>query len=108
MAENIVDQIMDAARTAGEEMLAAAQTRYDTDLQAGRAALERDVDEQRRRGRRQAEEAAQRVLSGESSIKLAPQRSYVRRLQHMLGQRYNVASTSRGREPSRAVMFYRP
>ena len=56
----------------------------------------------------EAEEAAQRVLSGESSIKLAPQRSYVRRLQHMLGQRYNVASTSRGREPARAVMFYRP
>ena len=56
----------------------------------------------------EAEEAAQRVLSGESSIKLAPQRSYVRRLQHMLGQRYNVASTSRGREPSRAVMFYKP
>ena len=56
----------------------------------------------------EAEEAAQRVLSGESSIKLTPQRSYVRRLQHMLGQRYNVASTSRGREPSRAVMFYKP
>ena len=56
----------------------------------------------------EAEEAAQRVLSGESSIKLTPQRSYVRRLQHLLGQRYNLASTSRGREPGRAVMFYRP
>ncbi len=56
----------------------------------------------------EAEEAAQRVLGGESSIQLAPQRSYVRRLQHMLGNRYKVSSTSRGREPSRSVMFYKP
>ena len=56
----------------------------------------------------EAEEAAQRVLGGEPSIQLSPQRSYVRRLQHLLGNRYNVASTSRGKEPSRSVMFYRP
>ena len=56
----------------------------------------------------EAEDAAQRVLSGELSIQLAPQRSYVRRLQHMLGQRYNLASTSKGREPARAVLFYKP
>ena len=56
----------------------------------------------------EAEDAAQRVLSGEFSIQMAPQRSYVRRLQHMLGQRYNLASTSKGREPARAVLFYKP
>ena len=56
----------------------------------------------------EAEEAANRVLSGEEmTVKLSPQRSHIRRLQHMLGQRYNVASTSQGREPDRAVMFYR-
>ncbi len=55
----------------------------------------------------EAEEAANRVLGGESTVKLAPQRSHIRRLQHMLGQRYNVASVSQGREPERAVMFYR-
>ena len=55
----------------------------------------------------EAEDAANRVLSGEAKVQLAPQRSYVRRLQHLLGQRYNVHSTSRGRDPSRAVMFYR-
>ena len=55
----------------------------------------------------EAEEAANRVLSGEMTVKLAPQRSHIRRLQHMLGQRYNVASVSQGREPERAVMFYR-
>ena len=55
----------------------------------------------------EAEDAANRVLSGEAKVQLAPQRSYVRRLQHLLGQRYNVHSTSRGRDPARAVMFYR-
>ena len=55
----------------------------------------------------EAEEAANRVLAGEQAVHLAPQRSYIRRLQHLLGQRYNVASVSQGREPERAVMFYR-
>ena len=55
----------------------------------------------------EAEEAAQRVLGGESSIKLTPQRSYVRRLQHILGQRYNLSSISHGRDPERCVMFYK-
>ena len=60
------------------------------------------------RAMQEAEEAANRVLSGEEmTVKLSPQRSHIRRLQHMLGQRYNVASTSQGREPDRAVMFYR-
>ena len=56
----------------------------------------------------EAEEAANRVLSGETQVKLTPQRSYVRRLQHLLGQRYKVHSVSQGREPARAVMFYKP
>ena len=59
------------------------------------------------RAMEEAEEAANRVLGGEMTVKLAPQRSHIRRLQHMLGQRYNVASVSQGREPDRAVMFYR-
>ena len=59
------------------------------------------------RAMHEAEEAVNQVLSGEMTVKLSPQRSHIRRLQHMLGQRYNVASTSQGREPDRAVMFYR-
>ena len=55
----------------------------------------------------EAEDAANRVLAGEQTVHLTPQRSYIRRLQHLLGQRYNVASVSQGREPERAVMFYR-
>jgi len=56
----------------------------------------------------EAEDAASRVLNGESSVKLQPQRSYVRRLQHLLGHRCNVASISHGRDSERSVMFYKP
>ena len=62
-------------------------------------AMEKAMDE--------AEDAANRVLAGEQTVHLTPQRSYIRRLQHLLGQRYNVASVSQGREPERAVLFYR-
>ena len=65
----------------------------------GSPVMEKAMDE--------AEDAANRVLSGEQTVHLAPQRSYIRRLQHLLGQRYNVASVSQGREPERAVLFYR-
>ena len=67
--------------------------------QNGSPTVEKAMDE--------AEEAANRVLAGEQTVHLDPQRSYIRRLQHLLGQRYNVASVSQGREPERAVMFYR-
>jgi len=67
--------------------------------QNGSPTMEKAMDE--------AEDAANRVLSGEQTIHLSPQRSYIRRLQHLLGQRYNVASVSQGREPERGVLFYR-
>ena len=56
----------------------------------------------------EAEEAAQKILQGEFSVQLTPQRAYVRRLQHILAQKFNLASTSRGRDPSRSVLIYRP
>ena len=58
--------------------------------------------------RAEAEDAARRVLSGEFSVQLEPQRPYIRRLQHMLAEEFNLASTSRGRDPQRAVLIYRP
>ena len=57
---------------------------------------------------REAHEAAQRVLDGTKSIDLTPQRAYVRRLQHLLAERYHVASISSGRDPGRRVTFYGP
>ncbi len=41
-------------------------------------------------------------------MELAPQNAYIRRLQHQLAQRYNVASRSFGREPHRHVRIYSP
>ena len=58
--------------------------------------------------RAEVEDAARRVLDGEFSVQLGPQRPYIRRLQHMLAEEFNLASTSRGRDPQRGVLIYRP
>jgi len=55
----------------------------------------------------EAEEAALGVVQGAPSAELAPQNAYIRRLQHELAQRYNLSSTSLGREPNRRVRIYR-
>jgi stage III sporulation protein SpoIIIAA len=56
----------------------------------------------------EAEDAISTVLNGDGEeIELAPQNSYIRRLQHQLAQRYNLASRSSGREPYRRVLISR-
>jgi hypothetical protein len=55
----------------------------------------------------EAEEAIGAVIEGAPPVALTPQGSYVRRLQHQLADRYNLASRSRGREPHRRVEIYR-
>jgi len=55
----------------------------------------------------EAQEAAERVLQGEPSVDLTPQRAYVRRLQHMVAERYKLSSVSTGRDPHRHVTIYR-
>ena len=56
----------------------------------------------------EAESAAQKILEGEFSVLLTPQRPYVRRLQHMLADKFSLASTSKGKEPERGVLIYKP
>ncbi len=56
----------------------------------------------------EAGEAAHQILNGEPSIELSPQVSFVRKLQHQLAERYNLASASAGREPKRRVIMYQP
>ena len=51
----------------------------------------------------EAEEAIADVMKGRRSVELSPQNAYIRRLQHMLAQRYNLASRSLGQEPQRRV-----
>ena len=58
--------------------------------------------------RAEVEDAARRVMDGEFSVQLGPQRPYIRRLQHTLAEEFNLASTSRGRDPQRGVLIYRP
>jgi stage III sporulation protein SpoIIIAA len=51
----------------------------------------------------EAEEAIGDVMKGRRSAELSPQNAYIRRLQHMLAQRYNLTSRSLGQEPQRRV-----
>ncbi len=51
----------------------------------------------------EAETAVGSVMDSARSIALTPQVSYIRRLQHQVAERYNLASRSRGKEPHRRV-----
>jgi stage III sporulation protein SpoIIIAA len=55
----------------------------------------------------EAEDAITRVLETARPVELAPQTSYIRRLQHQMAERYNLGSTSKGKEPFRRVRIYR-
>ena len=88
MAENIVDQILAAARSAGEQLLSEAQERYGADLRKGTAELEREAEEQRRRGRRQAEETIQQELS---TVRLEQRRKLHTRKRRLLDEVYETA-----------------
>jgi len=60
-------------------------------------------------GIQEAEDAIYDVLNSEHpSVELAPQNAYIRRLQHQIAERYNLASRSTCREPFRRVMIYQP
>ncbi len=56
----------------------------------------------------ETETAIDRVMNGAAdAVELAPQSSFIRRLQHQLADRYNLTSESRGKEPNRRVKIYR-
>ena len=56
----------------------------------------------------ETEDAVVQVIDGGPSVELAPQSSYIRRLQHQLAERYNLGSASLGREPQRRVVIFHP
>lgn len=56
---------------------------------------------------REAEAAIAQVKAGQEAVELAPQNSYVRRLQHQLAERHDMDSRSLGREPFRRVKIFR-
>jgi R3H domain len=55
----------------------------------------------------EAEDAIATVLETARPVDLAPQSSQIRKLQHQIAERYNLASVSRGREPFRRVRIFR-
>jgi len=54
----------------------------------------------------EVEEAISEVFESTQPVELAPQNSYIRRLQHQLVQRFGLASESKGDEPFRRVVIY--
>jgi stage III sporulation protein SpoIIIAA len=51
----------------------------------------------------EAEKAVIQVKEGKGPVELSPQNAYIRRLQHLLAERHNLASHSLGKEPQRRV-----
>lgn len=55
----------------------------------------------------EAEEAVAQVKEGQEAVELSPQSAYIRRLQHLIAQRSNLASRSLGKDPERRVRIYK-
>ncbi|MBI2849061.1 MAG: AAA family ATPase [Chloroflexi bacterium] len=55
----------------------------------------------------EAQKAIELVSNQGEPVELSPQMAYIRRLQHQLAQKYNLASSSQGREPFRRVTIYK-
>jgi stage III sporulation protein SpoIIIAA len=58
-------------------------------------------------GLQEAEEAVRELMTSGGSVELSPQSAYIRRLQHILAERYNLASASTGRDRKRRVIIFR-
>jgi len=56
----------------------------------------------------EVEEAVQRLMETGEAQELSPQSSFLRRLQHQLVEKYELASESVGTEPYRRVRVFRP
>ena len=77
------------------------------DASAEPTPMARPHDELVHRALEEAENAIGAVMDGSPAVSLNPQVAFVRRLQHQLADRFNVASRSRGREPHRHVEVFR-
>ena len=56
----------------------------------------------------EAEAAVEQIKNGgEGEIELSPQSAYIRRLQHLIAERNEMASKSEGRDPNRRVRIYK-
>jgi stage III sporulation protein SpoIIIAA len=55
----------------------------------------------------EAEEAVGKIREGQGSVELSPQSAYIRRLQHLLAERSQLASQSTGKDPNRRVRIFK-
>lgn len=56
---------------------------------------------------REAEEAVNEVMDGKDAVRLSPRSSYVRRLQHLMAERFRLGSRSWGKDPQRRVEIFK-
>jgi len=81
----------------------AAELRQFVESLAGSRESAGDVDS----ALHEAEEAINNIVNGGEPVRLSPRSSYVRRLQHLMAERFSLGSRSRGREPQRGVEIFR-
>jgi hypothetical protein len=55
----------------------------------------------------EASKATEQVKNRQDTVELSPQSAYIRRLQHLIAERNNLASHSSGKDPNRRVSIYR-
>lgn len=77
----------------------------DTDI--GAVDIEGDIDETEM-ALEEARQAITKVMDRLEPMELAPRRSYIRRLQHQLVERFNLSSRSIGDEPQRRLRILPP
>lgn len=85
----------------------ALQEALHLDTEVGAVDIENDVDETEV-ALEEARQAIGRVMDRLEPIELAPRRSYIRRLQHQLVERFNLSSRSIGDEPMRRLRILPP
>ena len=108
LRKNTAPQIGEFISTLAREQGIELPPRQDSSIGRGKGGGEERDEAAVAEARAEVEDAARRVMSGEFSVQLEPQRPYIRRLQHLLAEQFNLASTSRGRDPQRGVLIYRP
>jgi stage III sporulation protein SpoIIIAA len=69
--------------------------------------FEQEDDHQLSRALREVDEAIDAVLAGDNAVDLSPQKASIRRQQHEIVRRANLASHSYGKEPQRHLRVFR-
>jgi len=54
----------------------------------------------------EAHQAVNQIKNGQGEVELSPQSAYIRRLQHLIAERNELSSQSKGKDPQRRVRIY--